>query len=155
MSNHRRLSLFLAWLIAIIWMILIYKLSAQPAYQSGALSMGITESVVEVVETVAPEINLNIDLLEHYIRKNAHFFIYLVLAILVMNALRKSGFINLKIFAFTLLICVLYATSDEIHQHFVPGRGAQVKDVFIDSIGAIVGIGIYSIIRRFKIQVDR
>jgi VanZ family protein len=155
MSNHRRLSHFLAWLVAIIWMILIYRLSAQPAYQSGALSMGITESVVEVVETVAPEINLNIDLLEHYIRKNAHFFIYLVLAVLVMNALRKSGFINLKVFGFTLLICVLYASSDEIHQHFVPGRGAQVKDVFIDSIGAIVGIGFYSIIKKFKIQVGR
>ena len=32
------------------------------------------------------------------------------------------------------------ARSDEFHQLFVPGRGAQVKDVLIDTAGAIVGI---------------
>ena len=46
------------------------------------------------------------------------------------------------------LVCVLYAISDEVHQLFVPGRGAQVKDVFIDSAGAIVGVGLYLIISR-------
>ncbi|MFP5109854.1 VanZ family protein [Neobacillus sp. C211] len=46
-------------------------------------------------------------------------------------------------------ICVLFAVSDEFHQLFVAGRGAQVKDVFIDSAGAIVGIVIYGIVNRF------
>ena len=38
------------------------------------------------------------------------------------------------------MFCSLYAISDEVHQLFVPGRGAQVKDVFIDIAGAAVGI---------------
>ncbi|MGV8147186.1 MAG: VanZ family protein [Alkaliphilus sp.] len=43
----------------------------------------------------------------------------------------------------TLLVCVLYAISDETHQIFVPGRSAQVSDILIDSVGAAVGILIY------------
>ncbi|NHC41026.1 VanZ family protein [Bacillus sp. MM2020_1] len=45
-------------------------------------------------------------------------------------------------------ICVLYAASDEFRQIFVPGRGPLVKDVFIDSAGAVVGIGIYQIVNK-------
>ena len=51
---------------------------------------------------------------------------------------------------YSLLICILYATSDELHQVFIPGRGAQVKDVIIDSAGACVGILVYMIISRKK-----
>jgi VanZ family protein len=43
------------------------------------------------------------------------------------------------------VICVLCAMLDEFHQLFVPGRGAQVKDVIIDTVGAIVGIGVCGI----------
>lgn len=58
-----------------------------------------------------------------------------------MYGLRISGVDRSKRIAIALLTCVLYAISDEVHQSFVPGRGAQVKDVLIDSAGAIVGIG--------------
>jgi VanZ family protein len=44
------------------------------------------------------------------------------------------------------VFCVLYAVSDEVHQLFVPGRGAQVTDVLIDNAGAFVGIGIYEVL---------
>ncbi|MEH7344340.1 VanZ family protein [Bacillus sp. JJ1532] len=37
---------------------------------------------------------------------------------------------------------------DEAHQIFVPGRGAHLMDVIIDSAGAIMGIGMYVIIGR-------
>jgi VanZ family protein len=53
---------------------------------------------------------------------------------------------SLKVlFVPALLICILYAASDEIHQIFVPGKGAHVKDVFIDSAESIVGILAYMV----------
>jgi VanZ family protein len=71
-----------------------------------------------------------------------------------MNALRRSGKIelqiNIKEVFIALIFCILYATSDEIHQAFVPGRGPQVKDVFIDSAGSFIGIGMYELIGKFK-----
>ena len=45
-----------------------------------------------------------------------------------------------KKIAIALVVCILFAISDEFHQLFVPGRGAQVKDVLIDTAGAIVGM---------------
>ena len=75
------------------------------------------------------------------IRKLAHIFIYLVLAVLVnttfISYFRKNGF---KCIILTAVICTLYAVSDEIHQYFVPGRGMEIRDVAIDCIGVITGI---------------
>src|SRR5260370_17915936 len=38
----------------------------------------------------------------------------------------------------TLLIAVACASLDEIHQIFVPGRGPSVRDVAIDTFGALL-----------------
>jgi len=78
--------------------------------------------------------------LHHFIRKNAHFFIYLILGVLVKNALNSSGIMGFKAIGIGLVICVGYAFSDEIHQLVVPGRGGQLSDVVIDSCGAGLGI---------------
>lgn len=78
--------------------------------------------------------------LPNAIRKHAHFFIYLVLGILVKNALNNSGIAGVKGIGISLLICALYAVSDEFHQVFVPGRGGRLSDVFIDSSGAGIGL---------------
>jgi VanZ family protein len=117
---------------------MIINLSAQPAHQSNKLSKGVTESIVETVEKVAPDADIRIGNLNHIIRKNAHFFIYLVLSLLVLNALKISGVTGYKCFGFTLAVCILFAISDEVHQLFAPGRGGQVK--------AIMGIGFYGLV---------
>ncbi len=66
-----------------------------------------------------------------------------------MNAFIMSGVKGYKAFVFSLIFCILYAITDEIHQLFVPGRGTEVTDVLIDGIGALIGIGLYKFI--FKI----
>jgi VanZ family protein len=37
--------------------------------------------------------------------------------------------------------------SDEVHQLYVPGRGAQLGDVGIDGVGGMVGVGVYQVVR--------
>ena len=41
-----------------------------------------------------------------------------------------------------LSVCLgmMYATSDEIHQSFTPGRTPKITDVYIDTLGVILGI---------------
>jgi VanZ family protein len=155
MLKYRQLMYLLPWLIVVIWMLLIFNLSSQPAQNSDKLSIGVTEKVVETVENVTPKTELNLDSLNHIVRKNAHFFIYLALAIWVQIALSKNRIIGYKRLLLVIGICVLYASSDEYHQLFVAGRGAQVKDVFIDSAGAIVGIVVYRIVNRFLSKKKR
>ncbi|SFB04775.1 VanZ like family protein [Bacillus sp. cl95] len=136
--------IFLVWVPVLVWMVLIFQLSAQPAKDSNKLSKGVTAHVVETVKEIKPEFSL--DNANHIIRKNAHSFVYLVLSILVSHALKGSAVLELKSALLALGICILYAASDEVHQVFVSGRGAQVRDVFIDWAGALVGIGIYKVV---------
>jgi VanZ family protein len=103
---------------------------------------------LDTVKQIIPQAALDIYKLNHIIRKNTHFIAYLVLGILVINALKRSGVDGIRSVVPALLICVLYAASDEIHQLFVPGRGGQFVDVIIDSAGAIVGIGAYLLVGR-------
>jgi VanZ family protein len=144
---------FLSWAAVILWMALIFKLSSQPAVQSSKLSTGITKINIKAIEKVNPNTKFNIVKFDHMVRKNAHFFVYLFLGVFVINVLRRSGIRGYRCVVYALLICILYATSDELHQIFVPGRGAQVKDVIIDSAGASVGILVNIVISRKKRRV--
>ena len=151
-KNRKTVIIIISWAAVLLWMLLIFHLSSQVASQSNQLSKGVTEVIIETVEKVAPERDFDIDTINHFVRKNAHFFAYLTLGILVLNAIRRSkaGGVIALVAAFG--ICVLFAISDEVHQLFVPGRGGQVKDVFIDSSGAIVGIGLYMLIAKVRIR---
>lgn len=42
---------------------------------------------------------------------------------------------------------VMYAISDEIHQLMVDGRSGNVRDVIIDSIGILIGIMVFLLIK--------
>ncbi|WZL73693.1 VanZ family protein [Clostridiaceae bacterium 35-E11] len=145
MIKNRKQIIIISWIAVLLWMVFIFNLSSQVREESNNLSKGVTEILIKTVEKVAPKAEFDLDRLNHIIRKNAHFFAYLVLGILVLNAMRRSGVDSVR---WVLLICILYAVSDEVHQFFVPGRGPGVKDVLIDSAGAIAGIGMYKILSK-------
>ena len=45
----------------------------------------------------------------------------------------------------------IYACSDEVHQLLVPGRSGQICDVLLDTIGACIGVLLFTfIIRKWK-----
>ncbi|WP_242939106.1 VanZ family protein [Tepidibacter formicigenes] len=134
-------------------LVLIFYFSSQPAVKSDGLSKKVTKVIVDTVDKVLDLDNgkSGIDLVEkfnHIVRKYAHFTLYLLLGLLVVNGFRRSGVKGIRAFVISLLFCVLYAISDEFHQVFVSGRGAQVTDVFIDSAGSFAGIGIYLGVRN-------
>lgn len=133
-----------AWLSVAAWMGLIFQFSAQNADQSSSLSQGLTKILYNFISRI-PLLKINLSLFHKLLRQAAHFFIFFVLALLLLNAFRISG-INFKTaFLFTIIIAVFYAGLDEYHQSFVPGRAAEIKDVAIDSLGALVGVGVYRI----------
>ena len=141
MKEHRKSSV--SWALVLLWMGLIFYLSAQVAAESDHLSLGLTQILIGTIERLIPGIDVGAILSNHLIRKSAHFIAYLILGSLVSNALTQSNFSGKSRVAIAWGISVLYAVSDEIHQLFVPGRSGQIKDVLIDSAGAMVGIGLY------------
>ncbi|MCR2807256.1 VanZ family protein [Paenibacillus soyae] len=142
---------FVYWAVVILWMALIIFFSHQPASSSDELSTGVTEVIVVFIEQMLPNTDVNALELNHAVRKNAHFFIYFILAILVLGTLTKFKVRGMRGVVASLLICVCFAISDELHQLFVVGRGAQVADVFIDSVGAWIGVGLFKSIERIRL----
>lgn len=90
--------------------------------------------------------HMNRWVIHRYLRKYAHFFIYLFLGGVVKNALTVSGMKGWKSLGLAILLCFLYAVFDEIHQYFVPGRMPLVMDVVIDTAGATVGALLYTVV---------
>ena len=140
----------LPWIAVVVWMGVIFLLSQQAGSESGDLSGGMTDAVIQVIQTGFPFVPIDEAFLHHLIRKGAHFTAYLLLGVLVINAL---GLPYGKKVVLALILCILYAISDEVHQLFIPGRSGELRDVIIDSTGAATGIGVYIlcvfIFRRF------
>jgi VanZ family protein len=157
--DKNKMIIILSWTAVLLWLVLIFYLSSQPAVESDGLSKKVTKIIIEKVGRLVPldsETSTTADLVarfNHVVRKFAHFGIYFILGVLVLNALRRSGIRGFRGFIFSLVFCILYAISDEVHQLFVPGRGAQVSDVLIDSLGAFLGIGMYKMVRKIKKKV--
>ena len=135
----------LAYLPAIIWMIVIFYFSHQSASQSSDLSGGVVAMLIDFIESNL-SININEDLFHMIVRKGAHFTEYFILAVFVMFGLTKNNVS--KPFFKSVLICAFYAMTDEFHQLFVDGRSGRVFDVFVDTLGASLGSFIYWIIRK-------
>ena len=81
--------------------------------------------------------NLEIPLVIAFSDKLAHAGEYAVLGFLVSRALAATTRLSRKdIFLSAVALCVLYGTSDEFHQIFVPGRDSSLGDLLADGIGA-------------------
>jgi VanZ family protein len=112
-------------------MALIFFFSAQVAEQSDQLSKGIAEKIAEAVEKVIPGTGLVAEGMNHFVRKNAHFLVYLVLGALTVNAFCSSGVRGLKGIAAAMLdMPAICSFQMRLHQLFVPGRTATVLQMF-------------------------
>ena len=127
---------FIFLTLSILWMVLIYSMSAKTASASTEDSMFITDYIIKFFFSNPSDEFLSFA--ENIIRKIAHFTEYAVLSILLTLTLKSFG-LTLKKSALAVLISFLYAISDEIHQYFVPGRAGRAFDVLIDTSGAFVG----------------
>jgi VanZ family protein len=114
-------------------------------FSSDAASSEHTESwLLPILRGLAPWATAaQIEALHWLLRKIAHLSEYAILAALWLRAFvhgrglspRNAGLIALAISA-------AWAALDEAHQFFVPSRSASVADAALDSVGALVALGI-------------
>jgi VanZ family protein len=87
-----------------------------------------------------PDLGTGLGTWDVLLRKLAHTAEYAVLGLLLLRATRQPGL--------ALALGVLYAITDEVHQHFVEGRVGSPLDVLIDSAGVAIGIAIWQLAQR-------
>ncbi len=142
-------------ILTVAVMALIFFFSSQTAEESSAASRGFTRQIVELICGIFNYNNPDavVRIIHGVIRKMAHFSLFFILGITSADSShRLFGFTGMKLFLYTLAFCVLYAISDELHQIFVPGRAAMVRDVCIDSSGSICGIALFILVRALIVR---
>lgn len=115
------------WLPVIVWAGIIFTFSSLPTVETSKFYLW-----------------------DFLFKKSAHLVEYAILATLMHRGLLNSGVEGKKAIWLSVLIPFLYAISDEYHQSFVPGRGPAVRDVIIDTFGAIFAT--FGIIGNMKLM---
>lgn len=74
--------------------------------------------------------------------KSGHFAAYLLLGVLAVRAVAGGlpAHLTVRVALTALLITIGYGAFDEIHQRFVPGRSAELADVYADSAGGVAAV---------------
>jgi VanZ family protein len=81
--------------------------------------------------SAVPSLSSGLGTWDFVLRKLAHLSEYAILGALLARALPRLA---------ALWAGIAYAVTDELHQHFVPGRHAALLDVAIDATGVLAGI---------------
>lgn len=136
MTSKRKIYVTISWLLVLAVMIFIFSMSAANGSESSEMSNGLLQKIIEIT---------GIGISSHFIRKAAHFCEFALLSFLLTNAFFAS-FNMKKAWLFTFPLACLYAVTDELHQLFSDGRACSVKDMLIDSSGALLGAIMFSLI---------
>lgn len=122
----------LFWLgMVLIIDLLIFYFSSQPGAKSESQSRFVLDCF-QIAENLTSQ---------KIIRKLAHLSIYACMGICWANFFCTIKLSWRQCFLISILMCCLFAASDEWHQTFVPGRSGEFLDVCLDTLGATLGIG--------------
>ncbi len=140
-------------ILLVICIVSIFLFSSDSAEESSKKSNTIIYRVGELVvgrKLTNIEKDQAVEKFVFIVRKGAHFSIYLVLGFIVISLLKEYGVVNRKLIFYSIIFCILYAISDEVHQYFVPGRSCEVRDILIDTSGSAVGIWLYLFTKKIR-----
>lgn len=151
----------ISWLPVIIMMGIIFTFSSKPAVNSRESSMTIANSILNIYENFTDtrfqgtQRTDKLGIIDHIIRKGAHFTEYAILAgtIFLHFSLRNRK--GIKLILLSVALTAMYAATDEFHQLFVPGRSGEIKDVLIDTAGALTGVIILNLIINLFARKNR
>ena len=142
--------------LAAICMIVIFGNSAEPATVSSQKSGGAADVVTPIVvpgyETHPDPVKVKEkQVVERKLRNVAHAGEFAALGVCAVGVamtfeLNKKKLLNMTFRGLAAFVfCVVYAVLDEVHQIFVEGRTFELKDIMNDSLGAIVGVVLFTL----------
>ena len=129
-----RVRQWICFLLAVCCMLTIFFFSAQNGTSSDGMSMPIADWLRQNLHLPLTDVQAN-----HFVRKAAHFLIYLLLAVFASGWTSGFHWSAAAWLPVTVAFCALYAASDEFHQSFTAQRSPALQDVLLDTFGALTG----------------
>ncbi|MEL6694885.1 MAG: VanZ family protein [Bacteroidota bacterium] len=124
------------WLPLILWMGVIFYLSDQDKNQtvqtSGFVLWLLSFLPLDPEWLTSPAFKV-------FVRKSAHMTEYFFLYLWAFRLLNWYQPFQIA-WNWAAFLSIAYAMTDEFHQTFVPGRGASIRDVGVDSLGVCLGM---------------
>lgn len=148
-------------LLCIIWLAIIFYNGTRAGEVSQRSSKGIIKVVTRFVNIPSNTVKapiMKFSDINFYVRKNAHFFQYLIFSILLCAAVRQFKLYKSSELFLLLFFLLLFPVIDEFIQKYIPGRTSNIFDVIIDFSGGILGIIIFNINnklhkKKFEVQL--
>ena len=134
LKNRDKIRKILSIILLASWCLVIFYFSNQNGNMSTTSSSHIIDFINKILRINLYDFKYSVLI----VRKLAHMFLYFVLFILSYNTF--SSFKINKKYLYAFLFCLLYATSDEVHQLFVVERTAYLTDILIDMLGSLIGL---------------
>lgn len=126
----------------------VFFFSSQSGGESNHLSQGVLEHILGFFQIHVDPMKL--DQYNLVLRKIAHFSLYFLLGAGAMGFLLTTPLKKKYCFMLSLVFCVFFAATDEYHQFLLGTRNGNVMDVLLDSMGAMVGVGVIAILGKRK-----
>lgn len=136
----------IALLLLMILYLMIFYFSSEDADRSSDITTRVTKALLQFYYKIKGGsgnqqiAGYTVSSAEGFIRKLAHFteyacvgFLSYSIVVVWFGTIWKGRF-------WVIVQLLLSAAADELHQYFVPGRNAAVKDVLIDTAGGIAGM---------------
>ena len=135
------------WWPALVWAVVI------SGFSTGAFTSDNTgHFILPVLRFFLPHASIEtLESLHFIVRKCGHLTEYFILSLLILRGIRAGAKgMRLRWALLTILLVAGYASLDEFHQSFVPGRTAAVGDVLIDTSGGAVALIVATLFARFR-----
>lgn len=138
LNPHRRA---VRWCLVAAWAAFIFFMSA---HTGSSLSSGFFATVRQWGEAL---LNGIFGYHEDPFSPVCHFLEYLVLGVLLSNAMAPGGRWG-RVFLVAVVLASAYGVTDEIHQLLVPGRMCDPADWAVDTAGAALGAAVFALLAR-------
>ena len=143
---------FLQYLLPLlVWLAVIF-IDSTDLMSAEHTSRFIVPFLLWLKPDISPETVASVHFL---VRKFAHMGEYAVLAFLLFRVATCMANIKWSMWILCVIIwsiCLFVAATDEFHQTFVRSRGPSIRDIMIDSGGAILGLFIGAVFARRRLN---
>lgn len=140
-------------LLCVAWLAVIFYNGTR----QGEVSQKSSKEIVKVISrfiNISPatmeRASIKFSTVNFYVRKNAHFFQYLILSILICSVARQLKLCKSSEIFLVLFLLLLFPVADEFIQKYIPGRSSSILDIIIDFSGGILGMLVFSFTVRSR-----